>query len=120
VVFCALWTEHHGLNSMFVSCTAEMETILLTPDDLLKLKLLLQPVAAFWKKIADGIGMKESVPTIEYTPGNKTPADFLRDLLIRWLDKGPHRLEVLCQALKQDDDIQGRMKVVRELEQFRK
>jgi len=102
---------------MFVSCTAEMETILLTPDDLLKLKLLLQPVAAFWKKIADGIGMKESVPTIEYTPGNKTPADFLRDLLIRWLDKGPHRLEVLCQALQADPEIIGGNGVAAELEE---
>ena len=102
---------------MLVSCTAEMETIQLTPNNFRELKLLVQPVAAYWKNIADGIGMEEYVPTIERTHANMTPADCLRDLLIRWLNmEGPHTLETICQALKSDHDIQGREKVVSNLE----
>ena len=75
------------------------QTIHLTPKDLRHLKRLLNDVAAYWVAIADQLGMESHVATIRGTPGNTNPAEFLRDLLNRWLNQGHPTLGSLCEAL---------------------
>ena len=90
-----------------VLCTYLTAATLLTCDDLGDLKRLIQPVAAHWVALADQLRMTSLVATIQSTPRNNTSPDFLRDLLYRWLMKGHHTLEELCQALRKDVEIGG-------------
>ena len=89
----------------------------LRPEDLGRLKPLLQPVAGYWIAIADQLGMTSCVATIQATPGNTRPSDFLRDLLHRWLNQGRPSLEKLCQALRKDGEIIGGAGVADKLEE---
>ena len=58
----------------------------LKPDDLGDLKVMIQPVAAYWVALADQLKMNTFVDAIRDTSGNNAPAKCLiRDLLHRWL-----------------------------------
>ena len=89
----------------------------LKPDDMKTLKPLIQPVAAYWIAIADQLGMGSCVATIQGTPANTTPPACLRDLLNRWLNQGDPTLEALCQALRDDTEIIGGVRVATKLEE---
>jgi len=87
-------------------------------DDLGKLKLLLQPVAAHWVAIADQLGMTSCVPTIRSTTGITDSPGFLRELLYRWLSRRSRTtVETLCQALREDAEIIGGASVADQLEE---
>ena len=89
----------------------------LKPADLKDLKVALQGIAGYWVAIADQLGMRSQVVNIRRSPDNVTPADFLRDLLNRWINQEDPlpTLEALCQALCDDTDIIGGAGVAREL-----
>ena len=92
----------------------------LNPADLKDLKVALQGIAGYWVAIADQLGMRSQVVNIRRFPDNVTPADFLRDLLNRWIhqeDPLP-TLEALCQALCDDTEIIGGAGVARELKKM--
>ena len=63
--------------------------------------------------------MSSQVDIIESTRGNIRPAQFLRDLLKRWLDQEDPSptLEALCQALRADREIIGGAKAARGLKE---
>ena len=92
------------------------QPIHLTPKDLGRLKPLLKDVAAYWVPIADQLRMASDVPTIQHTPSNTNPPEFLRDLLYRWLNQGHPTVGSLCEALRGDSEIIGGARVATELE----
>ena len=91
----------------------------LKPDDLGTLKVRLLPVAGCWVAIADQLGMTPQVTNIRASPGNVTPADFLRDLLNRWLyrEHPSPSLDSLCEGLRGDTSIVGGDRVAHSLEE---
>ena len=91
----------------------------LTPDDLGRLKVLLQPVAGQWEELADQLQMTAVVEIIHNTPKNCSPAKCLRDLLNRWLSKKERSSTVgkLCRALIADEEIVGGSDVANKLEE---
>ena len=105
LVYCA------RINSVLFAATQ------LKPADLKDLKVALQGVAGYWVAIADQLGMGSQVVNIQKSPHNVTSADFLRDLLNRWINREDPlpTLEALCQALCDDPEIIGGAGVAREL-----
>lgn len=87
-------------------------------NDLGKLKLLLQPVAAHWVAIADQLGMTSDVATIQSKPGIADSPGFLRELLYRWLNREPRAtVGTLCEALRNDAEIIRGAAVANQLEE---
>jgi len=103
---------------MLYECVPSSVAHQLKHDDLGVLKVCLLPVAGYWIAIADQLRMSSQVNNIKTSPDNKTPADFLRDLLNRWLfreDPSP-TLESLCNGLREDTSIIGGNEVAKCLE----
>ena len=103
----------------FLFATSFTETPLKL-DDLGRLKRCLRDVSAYWVPLADQLEMTSQVANIRGTPDNIIPSAFMRDLLIRWLSREhpSPTLEVLCQALRNDDEIIGGADAARKLEEL--
>lgn len=62
--------------------------------------------------------MTSVVLTVRGTPGNTSPAEFMRDLVYRWLNQECPLLEDLCEALRNDSEIIGGAIVANQLEKM--
>ena len=104
---------------IFVLFALSLTETQLKLNDLGRLKQCLRDVSAYWVPLADQLGMTSQVATIRGTPDNTVPSAFMRDLLNRWLSREhpSPTLEVLCQALKGDDEIIGGADAARKLEE---